>query len=910
MQISLQLEDGRCVLLVQPIITIGSEAQCTIAFPGDSRVSLNHAIIRRVGERWCIEATGHSFVRVGVAAPARLNWLQVGDEILLGQKGPRLVVTSGQDTTTVATASTKPIASETPVALQSRTTKWKSISMLGAMIGIIGIGFIAWVVVPRVFLADKGERVHSPSSNNRASIASDDRNRGRSDAEEIGAAKPSGIVGNQAEWGRADFLLVNPQHLAIAMRQTDMGFRVEAKASGDEAQQRIAEAWETGTPLIGADKMLTRRVSDNFAVGQTAKTTEQVGREIANWWSTHAYFPQTATLISFNDLRHRRRRVGFRWKGNEGNAEFLELNRPFATPYQEDRPMVGPAEVPAEPLNEALIQPGSLIDPLSDDELRSNVDFLDYCIYHVRRRLSTKEPAYVAVIVNKVECDCKQDSQLQSQVERLRGEIHERLSEAGIAILERQLLDDPTRKGATTIVNEKRLAFERPSPETAQDTGLIGGSHLIAATIRPPARRGQYELSLRVINLINGKITWAGQGDRFDTSEQAIELASSPFLLNTGKVSAITFQSSNTPLRQVTEPALFGGFPLRITSQEIPILAPERVREDKSKNNRVRTNSAQAFRDDLGYVEGSEEDAVLFRGLFERQLQRIPKSAIGTPRDVHSLADVPSAHQMRYMIWRLAKAVVPTAGKVLSVDGPTIRLSLNRSDRLQPADRIRVLRMSQDSVSPSSSVESVIPGEVIVTEVHDDSAVAVVETGRSEKSSVVMGDIVHRQPRQAAIVAVLPVKPDPREPSKLLLIIGPFALGVSKQGGQAAEEIVVSRLASLVEGGLNQANVKTVERTNLAKVFAAGKALPSQKNLSSQKYDESAEIQVDPNRTAELGRLCGATHVLLATLAPTRDIKGQYEVASNLRIVDVETGLVVENLDFTFRYHQMEYWKP
>jgi len=108
----------------------------------------------------------------------------------------------------------------------------------------------------------------------------------------------------------------------------------------------------------------------------------------------------------------------------------------------------------------------------------------------------------------------------------------------------------------------------------------------------------------------------------------------------------------------------------------------------------------------------------------------------------------------------------------------------------------------------------------------------------------------------------------------------------------------VSRLASLVEGGLNQANVTTVERANLSKV------------LAGEKNAVGAGWKLDPSRTVELGRLCGATHVLLATLAPTRDIRGQYDVAANLRIVDVETGLVAENLDITFRYHQMEYWKP
>lgn len=892
MSFALQLDDGRRVLLTESPLTIGRDARSTIAFPEDERVGVSHARIRRVGERWLLEAEGQSFVRVGLAAPARLHWLEVGDEILLGSTGPRLVVTSDQDTVPAETGSSQNVVHGTPQESRDQWPRRPTINALVGVIAVIGIGLVARAVVPGGARLEDHEQGQSHATNENDSVATPRR---ASSPSESAATRPedqSGIVSNDADWNRADFLLVNPEHLAVAMRQDDSGFRVEAKASDDEAQQRIATAWETGVPLIGADKSLTQRIFKFFGTGQTVKTEAELGQELTEWWRKRAYVPPEATLVAFNDLRHRRRRVGFRWQGTTGHTEFLELNRPFAPPNDSVRPRFGPSDTPIEPLNEALIQPGSMIGPLSDDELRSKADFLDYCIYHVRRRLSSTHPSYVAVIVKPVACAPGAGNRLASETQRLHAEIHEKLSEAGIVILERQLLSE--------IKAENKRGFERPGPAAAQKAQLVGGSHLIAAEIRPPVRRGDYELSFRMISLTTGKITWAGQGDRLDTSERAIELASSPFLLNTGKVKTFAYESQIASARLVSKEVSLGGLPLHSPPLVFPPPTSAPVLDPKAKP-RGTANPSQIVPDELGYIEeGNEADSVLFRGLFEQHSQRIAKSAMGTTRDVLSLADVPVAHQMRYVIWRLATSVVPTAGRVLAADGSTIRMSLKRSDRLQPGDRIRVLRLSQDSGSTGSPAERVIPIETIVSEVHDGSSVAIAESNSGGTSSILPGDIVHRQPRQAATVAVIPVKPSRLDPNALV-VSRSLGLGQRNQdipSAEDAEELAVTRLASLVEGGLKQAKVTTVERANLTKA------------LSGEKNAVGAEWKLDPSRTAELGRLSGATHVLLATLAPTRDIRGQYDVASNLRIVDVETGLVVENLDFTFRYYQMEYWKP
>ncbi len=74
---------------VEPI-TIGSDPAETVAFAGDPRVKLRHAVIRRVAGRWLVEVREAESIQVGSAAPARLHWLNPGDVIRLVDGGPEI----------------------------------------------------------------------------------------------------------------------------------------------------------------------------------------------------------------------------------------------------------------------------------------------------------------------------------------------------------------------------------------------------------------------------------------------------------------------------------------------------------------------------------------------------------------------------------------------------------------------------------------------------------------------------------------------------------------------------------------------------------------------------------------------------------------------------------------------------
>ena len=91
MAFTLETGDGRRVAIDGSSATLGQGDECQIRFPGDSRLLPVHATIRKVADRWLIEAQGDWNVQVGEAIPSRLCWLKPGDRIRLTELGPIVV---------------------------------------------------------------------------------------------------------------------------------------------------------------------------------------------------------------------------------------------------------------------------------------------------------------------------------------------------------------------------------------------------------------------------------------------------------------------------------------------------------------------------------------------------------------------------------------------------------------------------------------------------------------------------------------------------------------------------------------------------------------------------------------------------------------------------------------------------
>ncbi len=66
---------------------------------------------------------------------------------------------------------------------------------------------------------------------------------------------------------------------------------------------------------------------------------------------------------------------------------------------------------------------------------------------------------------------------------------------------------------------------------------------------------------------------------------------------------------------------------------------------------------------------------------------RLPRSRLTKPSPiqvVRGLEDVPRSNILRYVAWRMARNVMPTAGRITSVDAKHATISLGRSTGITP----------------------------------------------------------------------------------------------------------------------------------------------------------------------------------------------------------------------------------
>lgn len=186
--------DGRRVSIDAPAAKLGQSSECEIRLT-DARVLPVHATIRKVADRWVVEAAGDWCLQVGELAPARLCWLKPGDRVRLTESGPAIVfeppnpvepkpapsvANPARDPAPVARTAVKPV----PVA-QERTRP-NGVPAWAIVLGLAGCGLGAVVVVtiafvlPRFFRAASAigasESQNEPDQQASAETASDGRN--------------------------------------------------------------------------------------------------------------------------------------------------------------------------------------------------------------------------------------------------------------------------------------------------------------------------------------------------------------------------------------------------------------------------------------------------------------------------------------------------------------------------------------------------------------------------------------------------------------------------------------------------------------------------------------------------------------------------------------------------------------
>lgn len=729
-------------------------------------------------------------------------------------------------------------------------------------------------------------------------------------------------------WMSADFVLVNPTHYAVALAEKSPtgGFQVLAKAEQAQARMAVKTSWESAVPIIAGDPQLARNVFTQTEVHQSVSQTLRAAVE--THWRHHEFVPAEATLVAYNDLGRRERRVGFRRTGGEG-LEFRDL---LGTRFE---------QVPRE-----LIQPGTLESNLGEEQLAETTDFLDVSLFHICRRLASPDgrSSYLQVVVNPVQCEGEAQEAIEAQISqinleldaladeqaavarrgrqtgvederpdlghrerelearkhdlqkqreltiearRLTGEIRAKLAQVGVPLLER------TVAGLAAIGVERSGVYQRPDFETAEASQLLGATHLVLADIRLPARQGRYELSMRCVSVATSKVLWDGQGDRLNAADAALDLAGSPYLLNSGRLSVLTAAEGFQPTADVLSGLGAGGWPL--LGPAVELVAASKVTEEEAQQKRTRSSRKRVempWRPAtwLGYVESGEKSSggsLIFRDLFRKETQSVQSDWVGSVRPVESLTQVPEEHRLRYVVWRLAQSILPLAGRISRTgDARQVEVSLRRQDGVRQGDRLVALRPTALS-NGLSWMDVPLPVELILTAVHEHGSLAYWNAlGQGELQD---GDLAHRKPRRRPMVGILELTPDLRN-----VPAGQMAQILREMGNTEPElqqftEYVAKQLTILLQEAFVTLQVPVVERENLDKL------------AEEQRLDD-----VDMEQAVEVGRLLGATHLVLGRLSPGLND----QTAVSLRVVAVDTGMIDEQIKFNFSRAQMEGWKP
>ncbi len=95
-------------------VGIGRDPDNQVAFPNDSRLALQHAILRCVNGRWIVESRDGGPIRIGNGRPSKFAWLNPGDVIHLTETGPELIFEPCSDGTSVPTSRAVPAKPSQP----------------------------------------------------------------------------------------------------------------------------------------------------------------------------------------------------------------------------------------------------------------------------------------------------------------------------------------------------------------------------------------------------------------------------------------------------------------------------------------------------------------------------------------------------------------------------------------------------------------------------------------------------------------------------------------------------------------------------------------------------------------------------------------------------------------------------
>jgi len=558
------------------------------------------------------------------------------------------------------------------------------------------------------------------------------------------------------EWSKMSFVLVNGKIAVVGIRETENGaaLGVARKASGAEAAEALRVVRNAAVPRIDRDRGLSRDVYRDVDEGE--KVTAALSVRIRNYWRPYTFVerPEGARdtrFVHFRELSSGGFRFGVFLGFDDDKLRYqpvgqraVQVERDFVD-RETARIENGPSMVQTLPaagfldycvLNMALALnsdlqsgPKRISGKSAKSEtgisskyvrvavhvdaaaLRNDVEIYRKAIDDRSRRNSGTASPDVKVSINRVRkfanvltvmagwsrpdaenflLNVTKESELRKAADVLEDQLFERLVRLEIPVLGREELD-------AVAMDDSELP--QAAAEVRRRAGLANATHLISIELNPSnSATAAYRLSVRLNDVDNGVVKWAGEGDRFASRLESVRT----FHLNSGRLATISVPQRLRP--------------------------PVRNARSKTTARRKSTSGQTSF---VAYIEPSEKATEWsVREIGQSTPTRLPKSSVKSIKYIETGLDVPRSLSLGYAMAIVQSALLPPAGPILSIDKNVYIVGIGKRQGVRGGEQLYVVRANNSGEKRTGGIQEHLPVTLTVVEASDDrSRVVVGKTG-------------------------------------------------------------------------------------------------------------------------------------------------------------------------------------
>jgi hypothetical protein len=524
------------------------------------------------------------------------------------------------------------------------------------------------------------------------------------------------------EWKDATFLVASDRMAYAIHAGSGDQFRLLAKEDlkRSEYVQRVAHRFSI--PLVRPNDSAID--ANCLNVGKGAIFPAAATKILQEYWKIRRYLPIGASdeksMLVFRDLETMQHRVGYLLGIQNDRFEFVSLTGKTEL-ISRDRVESGSSRVGT--YQELLVEP--------------EVNMLDVAALEIAKHLSSSRavPSYQLVTVSVDVDELKESVLLSRQIDdsyndhvldlisRLNGEAYvpdQRKEGARILRRYRDVLHDQLSHRLVEIGvpvgNREDLEVLRTERNLGQSTDfdqrryslMTSASHTVTAKVGKPEAGGRFRVSIRLNDVNNGLTLLEFHAEEGRTAEGF----PTEYFVNSGSPVLLTDRNATEKNNR--------GVPHRLVMPSL---------ETPSFDSRLGV---------FAKIDGSN----YFYDLFSTKGFKIEGERFTGNRDT-TPGSLPDHQKFRWLTWEIAKAALPSAGRVRSIDDDRLEINLGSNHGLQPGSVLRVIRPQEADYQRTNPI---LPFELKADTVQPNSAIAVMQKdGFSQlwpEMSIQLDDIV------------------------------------------------------------------------------------------------------------------------------------------------------------------------